>query len=173
MFTAFIIAIEMIVGILLQTAVLPYLEIGGIAPDLLMIVTVTAGYQMGRSTGMWTGLCCGLLLDITGTGVLGEYALFLLVIGYLNGYMKSYYVPNDTLFPLLLLSISEFVFSALIYLFEFLIHGHLNIMFFIRRIMLPRVLYTVVAGVVIYLILDLVYQHLILQHQKRSEGQMD
>lgn len=171
MFTAFIIAIEIIVGILLQTAVFPYLEIGGIAPDLLMIITVAAGYQMGRSTGMWTGLFCGLMLDFTNGGVLGVYALFLMLIGYLNGYLKAYYVPNDTLFPLLLLGISEFIFNLLIYLFEFLIRGRLNIFFFIRRIMLPKVLYTMVAGIVVYMILDIIYQHLILSHQKKLEEQ--
>ncbi len=171
MFTAFIIAIEILAALLLQTAVFPYLEIAGIAPDLMMIVTVAAGYQKGRLPGMFTGLACGLLLDVTSSGVLGVYALFFLFIGYLNGLAKEYYVVNDTFLPLLLLAISELAFSALVYVFEFLIRGKLNVLFYLRRIMFPRVLYTVVAGIVLYKILDLIYRYLIVRHQEKQQAQ--
>lgn len=171
MFTAFIIAIEILTGLLLQTAVFPYLEIAGVVPDLLMIITVAAGYQMGKLPGMWTGMVCGLLLDVTSSGVLGVYALFFLLIGYLNGFLKEYYVANDTLLPLLLLAVSELCFSALVYVFEFLIRGKLNVLFYLRRIMLPRVLYTAVAGIILYKLLDLIYLHLIAKHREKREAE--
>ena len=121
MLTCLIIAIEIILGLLLQTTVFIHFEVANIVPDLLMIITVACGYQFGKLQGMATGFICGILLDITYGSVMGVYALFFLLIGYMNGLLKPYFIEHDFGVPLLLIPASEFFYTLLFYIFEFFI----------------------------------------------------
>ncbi len=161
MFTVLIIGIEILLGFLAQTAIFPHLAIAGVVPDILLIITVAVGYQRGHLQGMSVGIASGLLLDIAFGEVLGVYALFYLLIGYANGYLNKYYVEHDLFLPLGLVAISEFLLSFANYVFRFLVRGRLDVWYYIRRIMIPNVLYTVVIAIVVYKLLDYVHTHVL------------
>lgn len=169
MFTVLIIGIEILLGFLLQTAVFPHLSIAEIVPDILMIITVAVGYQKGHLQGMTTGLVAGLLLDIAFGEVLGVYALFYLLIGYCNGFLNKYYVENDLFLPMGMVAVSEFILSFAVYVFRFLVRGRLDIFYYIRRIMIPNVLYTVIVAILIYKLLDYVYIRILSDREGQNE----
>lgn len=157
-----IFTIEILVSYLLQSTVFMPLAIGDVVPDLLLIVTVAAGYQNSRIRGMQVGFFCGLLLDIgTGGGVLGVYALFYMVIGYFSGHFNPYYVQKDILFPLGIIAGSEFALCSAVYVFKFLIRGNLDFTKYVRQIFLPRILYTIAIAVVYYTLMVFLYERVI------------
>ena len=161
MLTELILAIEILFSFLLQSTVFVGLSIAGTVPDLLIIVTVAAGYHNTRLTGMGTGFFCGLLLDISSGGVLGKYALFYMLIGYACGRYHKYYIRRDWFFPLMLIGISEFVLCTLNYIFGYLIQGDLAFITYMKQIFIPRMVLTVLISLVYYLLLTFLYERII------------
>ena len=60
-------------------------------PNLLLLVTVTLGLLHGKLTGLAVGFFAGLLTDIFGGTLLGQYALILSVLGYGSGFFTPYF----------------------------------------------------------------------------------
>ena len=156
-----IFTIEILVSYLLQNTVFVTLSIANAVPDLLIIVAVAAGYQNSRLRGMGVGFFCGLMLDIGSGGILGVYALFYMIIGYVSGHFNNYYVQRDIFFPLMLITVSEFAMCTATYVFGFLIRGDLQLVTYVKHIFIPKILYTVVIAIVYYLILDFLYERVL------------
>lgn len=67
-------------GFVVQTAVLPALGLSAAVPVLFSVVAVL-GLVLGPQVGAVVGFCAGLLLDLTGVGVLGVAALAACLLG--------------------------------------------------------------------------------------------
>lgn len=65
---------SVIVAFVVQTSVLPAIGLSSLIPLVLACVAVLA-VPLGSRTGAIVGFCAGLLLDLTGSGVLGVGAL--------------------------------------------------------------------------------------------------
>ena len=69
----FTLGILIIICFVLQTALFPYIEIAGTAPDLMLILTVSFGLMRGRKEGMLVGFFCGFLYDLYFGYAIGPY----------------------------------------------------------------------------------------------------
>ena len=85
----FITALVILVAYVLQCTVFPVLDIAGIKPNLLLIVTASFGFMRGSKSGMLVGFLSGLLIDIQFGKMIGFYALIYLVVGFLNGLFEQ------------------------------------------------------------------------------------
>ncbi|MDD5936930.1 MAG: rod shape-determining protein MreD [Clostridiales bacterium] len=142
--------IEIIICFLLQSAVFPHFALANVVPDIMIILIVANAYSRGIFSGMFTGLFCGLLVDCMYGSVIGLYGILYMVIGYLNGYSTKIYDREDVTIPMVLLAVSEFLYCFFYYVFEFLMRGRLNIGYYMFRIGLPSVIYTVLVGIILY-----------------------
>lgn len=149
-----------LLSFILQTTVFQALSLAEVVPNLMVIVTVALGYMGGEKEGMFVGLFCGLLMDIYFGSVIGLYALFLMLIGFLNGFFNKLYYTEDLIIPLILISISDFLYNFLYYCSEFLLRGKLNFFFYLRRIIFPEMIYTVLVSVIVYKLLHALYRHI-------------
>jgi len=118
-----IMGLMILVLYLMQTSVLPALELGGIKPDLLVILTSGIGIIRGRKEGMLVGFASGLLLDIQIGSLLGFYALIYVLIGYLNGYARHVFFNEELKLPLILIGCSEFGYGMLVYILQFFLNA--------------------------------------------------
>ena len=139
-----------IAAFILQSSVFRAISMGGIVPNLLIIITSAFGIMRGRKEGMLTGFFCGLLIDIFFGNVIGFYALVYMVIGYLNGIFQSLFYPEDVKLPMFLISLSEVVYCFICYVFLFLLRSRLHLGYYIVHIILPEIVYTIVATIVLY-----------------------
>lgn len=137
----------------LQTTVFQALSLADVAPNLLLIVTVAYGYMGGEKEGIWVGLVCGLLMDLFFGSVIGLYALILMIIGFLNGLLNKIYYTDDLIIPLIIITVSDLFYNFLYYIAEFLLRGRLEFFFYLRRIMVPEAVYTVLISVLLYRLL--------------------
>lgn len=153
--------IELMICFLLQNSVFSFFSIGGIVPDLLIVLVVTIGYHRGKVSGLFAGIIAGLLLDITAGSLLGVYAICYMFIGYAAGMVCDYYVRRDTFLPMCMIAIGEFAFMIYVYITDMFTHGNFEILYFVKRIMFPKVLYTAIVGVIIYKIFDFIYLRVI------------
>jgi len=57
----------------------------------------------GKKEGLYIGFFTGILLDIFSGSVIGINALIYMYIGYLNGYFRKMFYPEDIKLPMLLI----------------------------------------------------------------------
>ncbi|MCD7736564.1 MAG: rod shape-determining protein MreD [Lachnospiraceae bacterium] len=145
-----VMALLIVVCVLLQASVCPMIAIGEIKPNLLIILTVSFGLMRGKKDGMTTGFFCGLLTDIFFESTLGFNALIYLWVGYLSGYFFRIFYDDDIKTPLLLISVGDLGYGIIQYVFRFLMRGRMNFFFYLGRIILPEVVYTLILTIICY-----------------------
>lgn len=141
----------LIVCFLLQTTLFQYLKIANVLPNLILVVTAISGFMYGRRLGMFSGILCGLLVDLLYGSVIGINVLIYTVIGYANGSANKLYYKEDYIIPVLSIAASDLVYGILFYICHFLLRGRLNLLFYLRSIMIPEMIYTVIIGSIIFL----------------------
>lgn len=135
---------------ILQCSVFNHFALGGIVPNLMIVVTASFGFMRGERDGIIIGFCCGLLCDIFSGNFLGFYALILMYIGFINGKFNGVFYPEDIKLPIGLIVTSDLTYGILCYILLFLLRGKFEFTYYLSHIILPEVLYTIVVSMFIY-----------------------
>lgn len=146
-------AILIILCTLLQCSVFQLIEIASIKPNLLLIITVSFGLMRGRKSGLLMGFFSGLCCDLFFESILGFHALLYMWIGYMAGYFYRIFYDDDIKTPLLLISVADLIYGICQYVFTFLIRGRIHFFFYLERIIIPEILYTIILTILTYRIL--------------------
>lgn len=145
-----IVILIVIVGFLLQSSVFSAISMGGIVPNILIIITSSFGFMRGKNEGMVIGFFCGLIMDVFYGDILGFYALVYLVIGYLNGFFRSIFYPEDIKLPMILITASELAYCFLCFIFLFMLRGKFHLGYYFVHIFLPEIAYTILVTLLVY-----------------------
>lgn len=160
-------AIVVLAAYLLQCTVFPSLEIAGIKPNLLLIVTASFGFMRGPREGMFVGIASGLLIDIQYGDMIGFYALIYLFAGFVNGLFEMIYFDEDIKLPLFLIAGSDFAYGIVVYFLTFLLRSDFDFLYYLNRIIVPETIYTIAVTLVVYPLL-LFINHKLETEEKRS-----
>ncbi|MBO4267202.1 MAG: rod shape-determining protein MreD [Lachnospiraceae bacterium] len=142
-----------LIAYLLQSTMIRILPMGGVAPNLLIILTSCFGFMRGKKEGLFIGFVSGLIMDVLFGNIIGFYALVYMIIGYLNGFFSSIFYPEDIKLPMVLITSSELVYCFIVYFFRFLIQGKLRFGYYFLHIILPEIVYTIFVTIIIYKII--------------------
>jgi rod shape-determining protein MreC len=145
---------------LLQSTVFQALSFASISPNLMIVVVSAFGFMRGKKEGLWIGFFTGLLLDIFTGSILGFYALLYMYVGYFNGFFRKMFYPEDIKLPMLLIAVSDFSCSLIIYFLLFLFRGKFDILYYLLNIMIPELVYTMVVTIFLYFIILKINQKL-------------
>ena len=145
---------------LLQSTVFQALSFASISPNLMIVVVSAFGFMRGKKEGLWIGFFTGLLLDIFTGSILGFYALIYMYVGYFNGVFRKMFYPEDIKLPMLLIAVSDFSCSLIIYFLLFLFRGKFDILYYLLNIMIPELVYTMVVTIFLYFIILKINQKL-------------
>lgn len=143
-------AVLILVCIILQSTVCQMISIASIKPNLLIILTVSFGLMRGRKEGMMTGFFCGLLTDIFFESIIGFNAIIYLWVGYFSGYFYRIFYDDDIKTPLFLISVCDLAYGIVQYGFMFLLRGRIHFFYYLRRVIMPEVLYTLILTMICY-----------------------
>lgn len=146
-------ALLILIAGILQCLVFQLFEIASIKPNLLIIITVSYGLMRGRRGGLWTGFFCGLFLDLLFPSYVGYQTLIYMWIGYISGFAWRIFYDDDIKTPLIMVGAANLVYGIYCYLFSFFLRGRLNFWFYLRRIIIPETLYTIVLTILLYRLL--------------------
>ena len=147
------IGIIILVSFLLQSTVFHYLALAGVVPNLLLIITMSFGLMRGRREGMLVGFFSGILIDIFFGGVMGPYAFIYMTMGYANGFFHQIYYVEDVLLPMIMITVNDFIYNIVIYIFYFLLQNKLNFGHYLIDVILPEMLYTIIITLFLYKVL--------------------
>ena len=129
--------------VLLQCSFFTHLSLADVVPNLLIILTASIAIINGSLEGCLVGFFSGLLLDLMFGPYIGMYAFGYLLCGYLTGIGNRIFYKEDITFPVL------------------------NVLFYLRRIILPEAVYTVIIAIFLYRIILIITEHL---QKKGSEN---
>lgn len=162
-----IMAVIIVSCFLLQCTLFDKLALGGIKPNLLIIITSAFGFMRGHKEGMAVGFFSGLLIDVQFSELIGFYALIYTLIGFVNGFFKQIYYDEDVKLPLILIAGSEVVYGLSIYIFQFLLRSEFQFLKYMNQIILPELIYTIVITLGLYPLV-LFINHKLEAEEKRS-----
>ncbi len=147
------IGIIIVICFLCQSTVFHFLELSGVVPNLLLIVTMSFGLMRGRREGLLVGFFSGLLIDIFFGSVLGPYAFIYMSLGYVNGFFHRIYYVEDVLLPMIMITLNDFIYNIIIYVVYFLLRNRLDFIYYLRTVILPEMIYTILITLFFYKIL--------------------
>lgn len=133
----------------LHMSFLHWIAVSGIAPDLLLLLSIWIGVAEGRTAGMIGGFMSGVLLDLISDDVMGTNALAKTIAGFVAGYFYSESSSKKTLasFKLLgVIALSSFIHNC-IYFFFYVKPTEIQYVEFFLKYGLASTLYTTVAGI--------------------------
>ena len=144
-------------GSLVQSSVVPSWSVGGVTPDLPLILTALIALRRGPEAGCLVGFAAGLLQDATGGGLLGVQALSRALAGFAMGLLPGRFWVGHPLVQipgLMLLTVAEgFLRFGLLQLFHFpASFGELLV-----HVILPQALYNGFAGAACVLAVEAVH----------------
>ena len=76
-----------------------------------------------------------------------------MVLGYVNGFFKRIFYPDDIKLPLILISASDFVLGNLVFVFLFVMRSKFDYWYYLGHIIIPELIYTVLVTLVLYQII--------------------
>lgn len=152
----------------LQCTVGKVIAIGGISPNLLIIIPVLFGFLNGKMEGIYTGFVCGLFYDLFTYDILGLSSLAMMYIGYFSGCFNRKYEEREVLIPIALAAAGSFAYGFLSYVGNFLLYNQLDVLYYLRRFIMPEVVYTVIITILIYRMIVFLNRHFEGKERKRT-----
>lgn len=143
-------ALVIISCFLLECTVFQALSFASITPNLLIIVTASFGFMRGKKEGLFVGFFSGLLIDIFFGDLVGFYALVYMLLGYCNGFFKRIFFAEDIKLPLILITVSDFLYGHIIWIFMFVMRSRFSYATYLSKIILPELIYTVFVTLILY-----------------------
>jgi len=134
----------------LQVTLGSAIELGGIKPNMLIVLPILFGYLNGSNEGMFVGFFSGFIYDIFITTIIGFSPLVFSVLGYISGLFFQKYEKSEIIIPLVVVAFGDILYEFLSYVGNFLLHNRLNVLYFIERFMIPEMIYTVLFFILVF-----------------------
>ena len=135
-----------------QSTLVPLLAIGGIKPDVLLVITVSAGLLCGKETGVGIGFFGGLLQDLLSGNVFGLNTFTKMVIGYLAGMAERKVFKENIFLPVAAMMIASLLNGLMVHIFIYLRGYAVDWSGAFVHILLPAMAFNMVAAIPLHLI---------------------
>ena len=145
--TAFIFSF---LAILLDATLMQSLSLAGVVPNLIVIVVISFSYLRGHRFGMVLGFFSGLVIDLLFSSIIGLESFLLMGIAYLCAIPERIEFSNSFYFSFLMIGIGDLIYGCLYYILHFLLRGRTDFADYFLLVILPEVMYTIIAGFVVY-----------------------
>ena len=139
-----------LLAFMLQNNVFQAIHWIDVTPNLLLIITFCYGFIRGPIDGMLIGFFSGLLSDLFFGTTIGFYALGYTIIGFTNGEVSRIFYTDFIDMPIVLCLINDLAYSLYVYVFSFLLKGVTNVFFYLKSVILPEMIYTVLITFIVY-----------------------
>lgn len=148
-----IVAVILLLNICLQTTLLQAIQVRGVLPNTAVVIIVSYSLLRGSTEGAVVGFFSGLLYDLLFGNSFGFYACLGLVCGFLSGKAHKNFYRENYILPLAICTCAAFFYETTIYFTGFFLRGNLDLLFFIRNLILPTAVYTAIFSIPLYRIL--------------------
>lgn len=145
-----ILSIVVILNLVLQSSILPYLSIFGVVPNTAILIIIAVSLHKGRYYGGFLGLIMGLLQDIIFSPVIGINAFIYFFAGYFVGMVENKLTKDNVIIPLLFSIIGIIYYNFSYYVFMFFLSKDIPFLTFAKDILLIEIIYSSIFSIPIY-----------------------
>ena len=142
--------IFILLSYILQTTIFRVFDLGGVTPNLLLILTTSTAFIKGDRSGLLVGFFSGLLVDIFFGSYIGFYALIYMYIGFVVGKLHPIFFTQNLAIPIMIIAISDFIFGFICYVLMFLFRNKFDIGYYMTGIIIPELVYTALVSIFYY-----------------------
>mgnify|MGYP000940644073 CR=1 FL=1 len=153
-----VIAAILVGNMILQSTLLPFLEVFGIQPDTLMVLVCCFGLLGGNYYGLFTGLAGGLLQDIMYGGPIGLAALHYMIIGFLVERLNERIYLGKLLIPTLCAFGGSIVRGLLMMAYMYFMRVDFSTSVVLSLVILPEALYTALFMPLTFYLMSLLFR---------------
>jgi rod shape-determining protein MreD len=127
-----------------------FISLGGIKPNLFIILIASAAFIRGENEGMAVGAITGVLADIMWGSLFGYHILIYTLIGFVCGIFNRIFFDDDIKFPILLIGVSDFGYGIVTYVFFHMFNGDFGLNYYMFHIIFPETVYTLLVTLIMY-----------------------
>ncbi|MGL6015634.1 MAG: rod shape-determining protein MreD [Selenomonadaceae bacterium] len=142
----------LVAAYVLQTAFLPLLNFNGIGMDLLLLVVVSFSLLKGQRFGILLGFMAGLLQDLASGTFFGMNTLSKMMIGYIFGLASQQVFKEKFFLPVIGAAMATGINYLVLALLMLLLGYRFNPLYNLENVLLPMLLYNVVAAFPVHLV---------------------
>lgn len=142
--------ITFLITYFLQSNFFSWFTIGGIMPNLFIILQLFISLFVGIKVGIGYGLFFGVFLDIVMGKSLGIYTIMLTLVAILGGYFDKNFSKDSRLTIMLMVIASTFLFELGSYVLSIIILGaNVEALHFLRTLFV-EIIYNALITIIIY-----------------------
>jgi len=153
---------------LVQSTVFPHFLFASVGPNLLLIVTASLGFIRGKKEGMFVGFVCGIFIDVFWGNSLGFNMLLFTCAGYIDGFFHRLFYDEDIKLPLCLVGASELFYGFITCFCLYVLQGDFSFASHLVHIIIPELVYTILATLVLYPIILYINKKLEAEEQRSA-----
>lgn len=139
-----------LIAFAVQSCVFPFIPFLSASPNFMVIIVFSFGFIYGSRDGIIYGLIAGILMDLFYSGPLGFFTLIFVWMGFLNGLLSRFYYEDFIALPLVMCTINEILYNIFLYAIRFLIRGKTDIVFYLKTIIVPEIIITLLFTLLFY-----------------------
>ena len=142
----------MIAGFTIESTIFPYIAVWGIKPNLAIVMVISIAMLKGSTAGALSGFFIGMIRDVFFGKFLGLHALLSMYMGFAAGHVNTRLVKENFLVLVFLSFFATTVYESTYYFLYSISRYQPDIVYFLKRIILPESIYNAVIAVFVYLI---------------------
>ncbi|MEN1762064.1 rod shape-determining protein MreD [Anoxynatronum sibiricum] len=146
----YVIALTVLLSIIAESALFPFLSIKGVVPNLTLILVISyALYEEEGNAGL-IGLLAGLTKDIVVGRIIGVSAISFMLTGYFVAHYNRKIFAEHVTTPLILVMLATLFHESIYLLFVFLLGYQVDLLYAIHQVWMIQFLYQLIMTVPVY-----------------------
>ena len=163
-----LILLTIILNLVIQSTILPYLEIFGVVPNTGLIVVVVLALAKGRYYGGIFGLIIGLLQDTLFSMTIGLNGFIYFFIGYLIGFVEDTFARDNVINPIIFTAFSTILYNIFYPVFIYFLSRNVTSVYVVKRIFSFEVIYNCIVSIAIYKLFQIIFSEPKIRFNKRQ-----
>lgn len=151
-------AVSAALAVPLQTTWLEWVRVGGVLPNLALLLVVYFALSDGEERAMFTGLLTGIIEDVLTDAVLGHHVLCNVVVGYAVGRFSTRLISEHPAIKTGLVFCSAVAHGVLFTTILYVQQPSLAALDHIVARVVPAAFYTALATPVVFVLLDRLFR---------------
>ncbi|MCK8825601.1 rod shape-determining protein MreD [Fuchsiella alkaliacetigena] len=139
-----------IIALILQVAYFSFYPLGGVIPDLLLIIVVILALFNGFRHGAYLGFLAGLLQDLFSGGLFGVNIVSKLLLGYTFGFLKQKIYYRNFAIPVALVILATVIDQLIFVILNNKLAFNLAVWLRLRELLIPLLIYNALLSILIY-----------------------
>lgn len=145
-------ALVLVVGVLLQTTVAPFVRVLGANPDFALISVVCVGLLRGAEVGSGFGFIAGALVSLILFEPIGVSSFVFVLLGYLAGRYAETADLSASFAPIFSVFVASLVGGVLFALTQYLLGRQVPFWYVVSRVIVPGVALDTLLAAPIYVL---------------------